>query len=702
MVRIGTRIFHDAQQSATRFRVVSDDPELIPHVNQPWFRAHACEKLELPMPHRSGRDDKISTVAASHDQLARHAVVCGATGSGKTRLAMQLLFEQLKAGCSVVMMDPKLETITHVLLMAQKAGITSDQVTMLLPGNADLGGVPGWNPLDYKQTGTPPGQAAGDFVSVLAQSASSWGPRMQDLLTNALLIIATHRLSILELARFLQRDEYREGLLAQEVEQPDPIAYQEAYEFFTSEFANWGKSERTSAVAPVMNKLREFLRSGFLRSLLCAQKNTLDLASLWQKQRLVLVNLDRTTLGDEGARLLGGMLAWQLYRTAMRVEGSVPVCLSLDEMGVSGQFIGRAVCEILAIARSRKLRMLVACQHLAQLSDELRESLLAITSVRAFFRLGYEDARVIAASLAAGTGSEIATVEATSLLKKDSKTGELTGAWVSVEHPILDGWGNELRLSSNAWKDFLLGRCVTELESDIDIVMPWDRLPNGWEDTTRSWMQQPEWWEFDPIERLLELARMSRIQRLYVHAPDTGEPVELRQYISQLPPDQYRVSGFAPVRLAVFFPKSKLSVVTRVTESERRDRWTRRLMDLPTARAVVVLAPDAPVMTKVVDVPDPIASPGFERFLSGAMVSSGQTLPDLERVYEARRSEVARLEEIGAEILELQEDDKKSRSGRSGQAARPIAYRSPTRVDSGKTALALPESLEVDSDGSLA
>ncbi|WP_395137903.1 type IV secretory system conjugative DNA transfer family protein [Armatimonas sp.] len=702
MIRIGTRILHDSQQSSTRFRVVSDDPELIPHVDQPWLRAHACEKLELPMPRHTGPNDKISIVAASHEQLARHAVVCGATGSGKTRLAMQLLYEQLKAGCSVVMMDPKLETIKHVLLMAQKAGITSDQVTMLMPGNANLAGVPGWNPLDYKQTGTPPGQAAADFVSVLAQSTSSWGPRMQDLLTNALLIIATHRLSIYELARFLQRDEYREGLLTQEVEQPDPIAYQEAHEYFTAEFANWGKSERSSAVAPVMNKLREFLRSGFLRSLLCAEKNTLDIASLWQRQRLVLVNLDQTTLGDEGARLLGGMLAWQLYRTAMRVDGPVPVCLSLDEMGVSGKFIGNAVNQILAIARSRKLRMLVACQHLGQLSDELRESLLAITSVRAFFRLGYDDARVIAASLAAGTGGEVVTVEATSQLKKDVKTGEMIGPWTAMQHPILDAWGNELRLSNGAWKDFLLGRIVQLPKYETDFVMPWEKLPDGWEKSTPSWEELPEIWEFDPIDRLLELARLSRMPRLYVHAADTGEPVELRRYIARLSRQQYRVAGSAPLRLAVLFPKPKLSVVTRITESERRDRWVRLLMELPTARAVVVLAPEAPVITQVVKVPDPATPAGFERFLSEALVSSGQTVPDLERIYQARRSEVSRLEEVGADIVAMQDEEKGGRSGRSKQPRRTVASSSAPRVGPGKMVLALPESGEVDNDGSLA
>ena len=229
----------------------------------------------------------------------------------------------------------------------------------------------------------------------------------------------------------------------------------------------------------------------------------------------------------------------------------------------------------------------------------------------------------------------------------------------------------------------------------------WERLPDGWEKSVPSWEELPVIWEFDPIDRLLELARISRIPRLYVHAADTGEPIELRRYIARLSRQQYRVAGSAPLRLAVLFPKPKLSVVTRVTESERRDRWTRLLMELPTARAVVVLAPEAPVITQVVDVPDPATPAGFVRFLSEALVSSGQTVPDLERIYQARRNEVSRLEEVGADIVAMQEE-KGGRSGRSKQPRRTVTSGSAPRVSPGKTALAFPESGEVDNDGSLA
>ena len=133
----------------------------------------------------------------------------------------------------------------------------------------------------------------------------------------------------------------------------------------------------------------------------------------------MLVHLDSAALGDEGARLLGGLMAHQLLRTAMRADGPVPVVLALDEMGVSEEFVGGAAAKILAIARSRGLRLLVACQHLAQLSDGLRQALLANAAVQAFFRLGHADARLAAASLSAGTGERVSRV-AVDVAKRDS------------------------------------------------------------------------------------------------------------------------------------------------------------------------------------------------------------------------------------------------------------------------------------------
>ena len=611
-------------QSGEGVRFLCDAPELDRHVDRPWFRAYAAERLDIPRSALEGSGTPSGGATVSQDLLARHACVCGATGSGKTRLALHLLAEQMRAGCSVVMLDPKIETIRHLMILAYQLGMEPGQVTVLSP-HLSGAGAPGWNPLDARASGVSPAQAAADVVSVLAKSTSSWGPRMGDLLSNALIIIASHGLSLFELARFLQRDDYRAALLRLPLPQlggkannegtfnksganfnfNNDVAFEEARDYFCQEFAAWSKSERAAAVAPVLNKFRELLRTPFLRSLLCARRTTLHLGSLWHKPGLILVHLDSAALGDEGVRLLGGLLAHQLLRTAMRSDGPVPVVLALDEMGVSEEFVGGAAEKILAIARSRGLRLLVACQHLAQLSDGLRAALLANTAMQAFFRLGYADARLVAASLSAGSGERVSRVAA-DVAKRDSEGVPET--WAEVTHTVRDSRGEPVCLSSAAAQAF-------------------------WHLANKADGKQQ-------VEGLKRLARVSGIDRLYVHAADTKGPVELSRYLRGLAPDDYWLLGTGPIRLVVSFPRPRLSVLSRETEAERGQSWLRTLTELPVRRAVVRLASGQAGTVQVMEVADPIAPAGFERFLSAAVAGSGQSAREVEQAQAWRREEM--------------------------------------------------------------
>lgn len=664
-------------------RFLCDAPELERHIEKPWFRFYAAERLDLPLPapDKIGAEPASGTARIGPDLLARHTCVIGATGSGKTRLALHLLAEQLRAGCSAVILDPKIETIRHLLSLAYSLGMAPEQVTVLSP-HLSGAGAPGWNPLDTKASGLTPAQAAADVVSVLEKSTSSWGPRMSDLLTNALIIVAAHGLSLYELARLLQRDDYREGLLRTPLPtQPakpgvtlGDVAFEEARDFFLSEFAAWGKSERAAAVAPVLNKFRELLRTPFLRSLLCARRTTLHLESLWHRPGLVLVHLDSAALGDEGVRLLGGLLAHQLLRTAMRSDGPVPVVLALDEMGVSEEFVGGAATQILAIARSRGLRLLVACQHLGQLSEGLRTSLLANTSVRAFFRLGYDDAKLVAVSLAAGTGERVSKI-VVDVAKRDSEGQPET--WAESTHTVRDGRGEPICLSPAAVQAFW--HLARKAEGDAQ------------------------------VSGLKRLASVSGIDRLYVHAADSKKPVELSRYVKGLSPGDYGLSGSGPVRLTVYFPRPRLSVLSRETEAERERKWIKVLGELPTRHAVLRLASGEAKTVQVLAVADPVPAAGFERFLSAAVAASGQTAREVEQAQAWRRETAGQVAEETplvshppAERLAPGQASVPAKAGASPRTARSAASKSGTTSQFVTKPLAVPTSHQPGQHGNVA
>lgn len=612
--------------------LVCDDPRLRRHLARPWLRAYVAERLNTTIgpiePPQSRR------VFVSDAQSARHTLLVGATGSGKSRTLLRLVVDQIRAGCSVVLLDPKGETVDCLLSHAVLAGIPPERVTLLDPSRAD--GIPGWNPL---HTGVRLTQATADFVGLLEKTSSSWGPRLSDMLTNALLLVGSHPdLSLYELARMLLREDYREALLRSTIRPEDPIAYAEAHSYFQDEFGSWGRSERTGAVSPVMNKIRELLRSHFLRPLLCSRKNTLVLSRLWKEPCLVLARLDRTSLGEEGMRLLAGLLVHQLLRTALRTSGPVPVVLAVDEMPVLERFVGSALADIVTVARSQGLRCILAAQHLEQVSEALRAAVLANAAVQFFLRLGHADARIVAASLAAGTGSSLARANLV-VDREDRETGEAETAL--RRHVICDGYGRPLRLDPPA----------------------------------RS--TSPQRFTLDELHRV---ARSALVGRLYVRSADTGEPVELRRYVEGLTPEETWIEG-PSLHLVVSFPRPRVTRSERTSDAEAARDWTRILQELPVQHAVLRLS-GSPVGTlRVVDVPTPEA-PGtsLQEFVRASVAANGQTADEIAAVLRWRHD---RVEQLGSRKQSGVPEPSESRgistrsAGRAGTGAQRLYEEAP-------------------------
>ncbi len=571
--------------------IIAEPPQVAAYTTTPWSRAFFSQRLGIPAQTPARPDALIAQVSDS--QLARHSLLVGGSGYGKSRLIHRNVLCHLLDGCSVLLLDPKGETKDNLLACLVELGIPPERLTLLNPQHADS--VPGWNPF---KTGLPVSQAANDFVNVLQQTSTSWGPRLQDLISNSGIIVGEYGLSIFELARFLVREEYRESLLQVPIQPQNPIAFAEAVSFFREEMSAWGRAERANAIGPVLTRIREFLRSAYLRPLLCAEENTFDLAELWRKQCIVVVHVDRAELGEAGAHLLAGTLANQAFRTALRMPGRNRVLLVVDELGQMEAMMGRALTDIVTVARSLNLRLLVACQHLAQLSQELREALLANCTVQGFFKLGYDDAKLVAASLSAGAPATIQRFVA-------SFDPETQTTW---SHRICGGEGLPLRLPEPRWAHFAQGGL-----------------------TGRS-----------AVQRLLALGKTSKQPRLYVRAADTQQPVELTTYVSGLPDSDYSLAGPA-LELVVTFPRPRIANVERVTASDVASTWIRELQNLPVQHIALRLAGTEPGIVKVSDVTIPERTPALDAYLARSYAANGQSAAEIARVLAARTAAVERL-----------------------------------------------------------
>ncbi|WP_395143513.1 helicase HerA domain-containing protein [Armatimonas sp.] len=404
-------------------------------------------------------------VVASAWALERHACVFGGTGFGKSRLIRHLLTDQIRAGCSVIVIDPKPSAVEDMVSCAVEAGLSPEDVILLTPRDVHSS-IPGWNPFLGKDAADIAARITKEILMILGEG---WGPRMVAILTNVLNVMAAHRLSLAECSDFLTMDRYREALL-ETLPKEDSKSYRQSVRFFRNDFSTWPISGRDESVRAVTTRLNDVLQIPFISALLCSNRNTLDLGDFWRKQKMLIAHLDLSTLLPEGARIISTLIAYMTFLTAMKAKSTmgVPVVLVLDELGMQEKFLGEALSDMITYSRSQGLRLMVATQHFTKVSPPLLDALLGNACLQVFFQLSEKDARTISGSMAAATIQRI---------EKDAvpicvELG-IEAAMQVWELPLCDPVGNTLQPTS---REYLLSKVVLP-EPDYSRLQPCPSLP---------------------------------------------------------------------------------------------------------------------------------------------------------------------------------------------------------------------------------
>lgn len=439
------------------------------------------------------------------------------------------------------------------------------------------------------------------FVGILSTlHKDGWWPRMDDIFKSAATIIAAQRLSILELIEFLRDPRYRAALLQEVTGTPEWETFREEHEYFRKEFSEFSSANQQQQTQPVLNKIRGMITEPYLRAMLTAERDMLDLPGLWQEQKVILVHLSET-LGKEGMSLLSGLLAHQLCIAALRFRAKTKVVLMLDEMGMQERFLGDAVKKVLSAARSYDLRVLAATQHLDQLSEGLKETLLTSTALRVFFRLGNDDAPKVARSLTVGLGRKPWRIAIGPPDKNDPEPRH------SVSYRLVDAFDRPVTLSPNAWTKLQAVQQQTRLSETED-----GRL-------------------LAELARAMEEAAIPRVYVIHSNSLRT----EVAEFVRGVPGDCLRFAQPDTLRLVVSFPKPKVTIVEEKGEAERTNDVVRTLLHMPTQEAIAATDGGGTWRLRVVDVPFPSALPSPDAFLG-----NGQSAERIRQTYALRRATV--------------------------------------------------------------
>lgn len=397
-----------------------------------------------PQPRRGrllGQSPSGRAVRLSDADSLRHVLITGPTGTGKSTLMLRLVLQDIAAGHSVVLLDPKGDLVDDVL--ARYPDRRLDELVVIDPKDISPVGI---NPL-YRPA--QPALVADQLLGIFTQLfKDSFGPRTADVLGASLLTLARWgEGSLAVLPLLLTNPGLRRRIVGGSA---DPLG--------TGPFWAWYErlkdAERQQIIAPSLNKLRPFTVRPDLRAVLGQVEPRFALTDLITRRRVVLVNLAKGALGPESSALLGTVLLNQIWQT-LQGRGDLPperrrrIGLYVDEIADYLRLPGD-VSELLVQARSLGVSFTLAHQHLHQLPTDLRAAVLANARSRVLFQLDSDDARVFAVGhpeLDAADVMGLSSYEAYASLLQDNQVQP----YVSLQLPPADAASrdsNELRAAS--------------------------------------------------------------------------------------------------------------------------------------------------------------------------------------------------------------------------------------------------------------
>ena len=365
-------------------------PGLHPRLLLPpvWYRE--------PMNAQSDRSFAVSMdmvpkkLSISPQDSLEHTHLIGPTGSGKSTAMEHLILSDIKAGRSVLALDPKNDLVTSILarIPEERAG----NVVVIDPSSP----CPvGFNPLGFTSYRNKALIADAVFSVLREIWADSWGVRIQDILSASLLTLAEiDGASLLWLQPLLTDEHFRRKIVS-------GIRDKVALLPFWAQFEALSELQRRQQIEPVLNKLRQFTLRPGLRNVLGQAHPKFSLMDLFTQRKIVLVPLNRGVTGAESSRLLGSLivgLTWTLAlsRANLPPERRHLVSIYIDELQ-DYLALPTNLSDALAQARGLGVGMTLAHQYRDQLPPEVRAGVDANCRNKIVFGLNSKDAKDMAA-----------------------------------------------------------------------------------------------------------------------------------------------------------------------------------------------------------------------------------------------------------------------------------------------------------------
>jgi hypothetical protein len=322
------------------------------------------------------------------DDRRRHMYIIGKSGMGKSKLQELLIDQDIRKGEGVAVIDPHGDLVADVMKR-----IPEDRLKdVILFDPSDVNFPIAFNPMEVVDETLRYQTASGVLGTFKKIFGHSWGPRLEYVFNYTLLaLLDTPDTTLLGVVRMLTDKKYRNEII-------ENIQDVVVKKFWTTEYASYSEKFATEAIAPILNKVGQFVANSLIRNIIGQPKSSFNIRKAMDEGKIILINLSSGKVGETNASLLGSFMVTSFQLAAMS-RADIPEAkrkdfyLYVDEFQ---NFATESFATILSEARKYRLSLIMANQYIAQIADEgVWDAVIGNVGTFITFRVGAQDAPIL-------------------------------------------------------------------------------------------------------------------------------------------------------------------------------------------------------------------------------------------------------------------------------------------------------------------
>jgi len=337
------------------------------------------------------------------DDRRRHVYIIGQTGTGKTTLMKSMILSDIHDGHGLCVIDPHGDMFKEVLGSIPSHRV--NDVVVFDPTDAEF--PIGLNLLEC-QSEAERHFIAAEMVAIInkliadeygVQSAQSYtGPMFYQHVRNNLLLTMSHADEPGTLLQFYmifqEKDFWRRWL---PLKTPDPILDRWVKNVLPRTDYTRPGSEGTTLGGYIGSKFEQFVFDPLLRNIFGQQRSTVNVGTVMDEGKILLVNLAKGEMTEANSRFLGMVIMAKLQaavmeRARMEKENRRDFNIYVDEFQ---SIATQNFATLLSEGRKFRVNLTLATQFITQVDPHLIGSILGNVGTIVCFRLGQLDAEMM-------------------------------------------------------------------------------------------------------------------------------------------------------------------------------------------------------------------------------------------------------------------------------------------------------------------